>query len=230
MAKNSPQDLKNREFFSENLNRIMKEKNIRQIDLHNALGIPKSTLTGYVKGRSMPTAGNLQKLADFLHVKKSDLDPRFLHNNLDEIARHELSEFYKKLIEDGINDILTRFIMAELNDIYFNPNKQYPSNSFRDKEQFLIHFSQNSVAVKEKWLNVKEVNYYVLDRLKRNISQAFKETQVILNNNINNNNEYIIHGLDPQKIPDLSKKLTELEGEILERIQNLESSHSDASG
>ena len=69
MAKNSPQDLKNREFFSENLNRIMKEKNIRQVDLHNALGIPKSTLTGYVKGRSMPTAGNLQKLADFLHVK-----------------------------------------------------------------------------------------------------------------------------------------------------------------
>ena len=230
MAKNSPQDLKNREFFSENLNRIMKEKNIRQIDLHNALGIPKSTLTGYVKGRSMPTAGNLQKLADFLHVKKSDLDPRFLHNNLDEITRHELSEFYKKLIEDGIDDILTRFIMTELNDIYFNPNKQYPSNSFRDKEQFLIHFSQNSVAVKEKWLNVKEVNYYVLDRLKRNISQAFKETQVILNNNINNNNEYIIHGLDPQKIPDLSKKLTELEGEILERIQNLELSHSDASG
>lgn len=230
MAKNSPQDLKNREFFSENLNRIMKEKNIRQIDLHNALGIPKSTLTGYVKGRSMPTAGNLQKLADFLHVKKSDLDPRFLHNNLDEIARHELSEFYKKLIEDGIDDILTRFIMTELNDIYFNPNKQYPSNSFRDKEQFLIHFSQNSVAVKEKWLNVKEVNYYVLDRLKRNISQAFKETQVILNNNINNNNEYIIHGLDPQKIPNLSKKLTELEGEILERIQNLELSHSDASG
>lgn len=228
MAKNSPQDLKNREFFSENLNRIMKEKNIRQVDLHNALGIPKSTLTGYVKGRSMPTAGNLQKLADFLHVKKSDLDPRFLHNNLDEIARHELSEFYKKLIEDGIDDVLTRFIMTELNDIYFNPNKQYPSNSFRDKEQFLIHFSQNSVAVKEKWLNVKEVNYYVLDRLKRNISQAFKETQVILNNNINNNNEYIIHGLDPQKIPDLSKKLTELEGEILERIQNLELSHSDA--
>lgn len=228
MAKNSPQDLKNREFFSENLNRIMKEKNIRQVDLHNALGIPKSTLTGYVKGRSMPTAGNLQKLADFLHVKKSDLDPRFLHNNLDEIARHELSEFYKKLIEDGIDDILTRFIMTELNDIYFNPNKQYPSNSFRDKEQFLIHFSQNSVAVKEKWLNVKEVNYYVLDRLKRNISQAFKETQVILNNNINNNNEYIIHGLDPKKIPDLSKKLTELEGEILERIQNLELSHSDA--
>ncbi len=77
MAKNSPQDLKNREYFSNNLNRVMKEKGIRQIDLHNALEIPKSTITGYVKGRSMPTSGNLQKLADYLGVKKSDLDPRF---------------------------------------------------------------------------------------------------------------------------------------------------------
>ena len=77
MAKNSPQDVKNREYFSNNLNRVMKEKGIRQIDLHNALEIPKSTITGYVKGRSMPTSGNLQKLADYLGVKKSDLDPRF---------------------------------------------------------------------------------------------------------------------------------------------------------
>ncbi|HGR9170504.1 TPA: helix-turn-helix domain-containing protein, partial [Streptococcus pneumoniae] len=69
MAKNSPQDLKNREYFSNNLNRVMKEKGIRQIDLHNALEIPKSTITGYVKGRSMPTSGNLQKLADYLGVK-----------------------------------------------------------------------------------------------------------------------------------------------------------------
>lgn len=77
MAKNSPQDLKNREFFSNNLNKFMTEKGVRQIDLHNALDIPKSTITGYVKGRSMPTAGNLQKLADYLNVKKSDLDFRF---------------------------------------------------------------------------------------------------------------------------------------------------------
>ncbi|ESV53797.1 transcriptional regulator [Streptococcus agalactiae LMG 14747] len=77
MAKNSPQDLENREIFSANLNRLMSEKGIRQIDLHNSLDIPKSTITGYVKGRSLPTSGNVQKIADFLNVKKSDLDPRF---------------------------------------------------------------------------------------------------------------------------------------------------------
>lgn len=78
MAKNSPQDIKNRAYFSDNLNRIMKEKGVRQIDLHNNTDIPKSTITGYVKGSSLPTPGNLQKIADFLNVKKSDLDLRFI--------------------------------------------------------------------------------------------------------------------------------------------------------
>ena len=81
MSKNSPQDIKNREIFSQNLNRIMKNKGFRQIDLHNNLGIPKSTITGYVKGYSMPTLGNIQKIADYLNVKKSDLDPRFSANS-----------------------------------------------------------------------------------------------------------------------------------------------------
>lgn len=81
MSKNSPQDIKNREIFSQNLNKIMKNKGVRQIDLHNNLGIPKSTITGYVKGYSMPTLGNIQKIADYLNVKKSDLDPRFSANS-----------------------------------------------------------------------------------------------------------------------------------------------------
>ncbi|HGI0887362.1 TPA: helix-turn-helix domain-containing protein, partial [Streptococcus pyogenes] len=83
MAKNSPQDLINREIFSTNLNMLMAKKNIKQIDIHNKLGIPKSTITGYVKGRSLPTAGNVQKLADFFGVLKSDIDPRFDSNNIE---------------------------------------------------------------------------------------------------------------------------------------------------
>ena len=81
MSKNSPQDIKNRELFSHNLNYYMKAKGVRQIDLHTQLNIPKSTITGYVKGYSMPTMGNLQKLADYLGIKKSDLDPRFKFNS-----------------------------------------------------------------------------------------------------------------------------------------------------
>ncbi|MGT2626915.1 helix-turn-helix domain-containing protein [Streptococcus vicugnae] len=229
MSKNSPQDLKNREYFSNNLNNIMKEKGIRQIDLHNALDIPKSTITGYVKGRSMPTLGNLQKLSNYLGVKKSYLDPRFITNDLDEIARNELARFYKDIIAEGINEILTRFIMAELNDIYFNPKKQSPSKRFSNKEDFLVDFSQTSLAVKEKWLKVKQVNYYVMDRLKKQLENSFQEIQIILNNNIENNEEYLIHGLDKEKIPELSKELTKLEDEILNKLTKLELAYSDIS-
>ncbi|WP_033887854.1 helix-turn-helix domain-containing protein, partial [Streptococcus pyogenes] len=95
MAKNSPQDLINREIFSTNLNMLMAKKNIKQIDIHNKLGIPKSTITGYVKGRSLPTAGNVQKLADFFGVLKSDIDPRFDSNNIETNSNIILSTLQK---------------------------------------------------------------------------------------------------------------------------------------
>lgn len=91
MAKNSPQDIKNRLYFSARLNRLMKEQGKRQIDLHNDLGIPKSTLTGYVKGRSMPNTENLQKLADYFKVEVSDIDPRFFVHNPEVILKSEQS-------------------------------------------------------------------------------------------------------------------------------------------
>ncbi|MBF0709763.1 hypothetical protein IR059_00800 [Gemella sp. GL1.1] len=39
--------------------------------------MPKSTITGYTKGTSLPTAGNVQKIADYFNVAKSELDLRF---------------------------------------------------------------------------------------------------------------------------------------------------------
>ncbi|HBI2077463.1 TPA: LexA family transcriptional regulator [Enterococcus faecalis] len=47
------------------------------MDIHVATNIPKSTLTGYIKGTSTPNKGNIQKIADFFGVKKSKIDPRF---------------------------------------------------------------------------------------------------------------------------------------------------------
>ncbi|RKV82548.1 MAG: XRE family transcriptional regulator [Streptococcus sp.] len=77
MAKNSPQDLKNKEFFSRKFNELLNEHGKKQADISRDLSIPKSTLTGYVQGTSLPTAGNVQKLADYFNIKKSDLDLRF---------------------------------------------------------------------------------------------------------------------------------------------------------
>lgn len=73
----TPQEKANREKISLNLNKLIEEKNVTQVDIHNHTGIPRSTLTGYVKGTSTPNPGNIQKLADYFGVKKSMIDPRF---------------------------------------------------------------------------------------------------------------------------------------------------------
>ena len=73
----TPQEIELRKIISNNINSLLDIKNKKQIDVHNATKIPKSTLTGYVKGTSIPVAGNVQKIADFFGVKKSDIDPRY---------------------------------------------------------------------------------------------------------------------------------------------------------
>lgn len=73
----TPSELEIRKIISNNLNDFLSKTNKKQIDVHNATGIPKSTLTGYFKGTSLPNGGNVQKLADFFDVKKSEIDPRY---------------------------------------------------------------------------------------------------------------------------------------------------------
>lgn len=73
----TPQEIENRKKISNNINKLINEKNVTQVQIHNHTKIPKSTLTGYVKGTSTPNTGNIQKLADFFGVSKSAIDPRF---------------------------------------------------------------------------------------------------------------------------------------------------------
>ena len=80
-GKLTPQDKEDMKVFSTNLNSILSDRNCKQAELSRATGIPPSTLTGYVKGTSLPIPGNVQKIADFFEVPKSVLDPRFITNN-----------------------------------------------------------------------------------------------------------------------------------------------------
>ncbi|MDB1687470.1 LexA family transcriptional regulator [Enterococcus casseliflavus] len=73
----TPKEIELRKIISNNINALLKNSGRKQIDIHRSTGIPKSTLTGYVKGTSIPTLGNVQKLADFFGVSKSVIDPRF---------------------------------------------------------------------------------------------------------------------------------------------------------
>lgn len=82
----TPADKEAAKEISNNINHLLESTNTKQVELSRGTGIPPSTLTGYVKGTSLPIPGNVQKIADYFNVKKSDIDPRFsndlTHNNI----------------------------------------------------------------------------------------------------------------------------------------------------
>lgn len=83
MARNklSPLEKSAREEISSNLKKLTAKRGLTQQKLSDLTGIPPSTLSGYFAKRSTPNAGTLQKIADALKVKKSDIDSRYLQTN-----------------------------------------------------------------------------------------------------------------------------------------------------
>lgn len=73
----TPQDKEYKKVISATLNELLQLSGKKQIDITRQTGIPASTLTGYFKGTRLPSPVNVQKLADFFTVLKSDVDPRF---------------------------------------------------------------------------------------------------------------------------------------------------------
>lgn len=67
-------ELERRQIVAENIKRLVKEKGITQKELAKAIGMSQNVITEYVKFRSFPPGGVLQKMADYFGVKKSDID------------------------------------------------------------------------------------------------------------------------------------------------------------
>lgn len=61
--------------ISKNINILLSDMHVKQIELSKITNIPPSTLTGYVKGTSLPIPGNIEKIAHFFGVNKSEIDP-----------------------------------------------------------------------------------------------------------------------------------------------------------
>ena len=110
-GKLTPQDKEDMKVFSANLNSILSDRNCKQVELSRATGIPASTLTGYVKGTSLPIPGNVQKIADFFGIPKSVLDPRFAtsDSNTNEFSSNtsQIQSIYDELNPPRQNKVLT---------------------------------------------------------------------------------------------------------------------------
>lgn len=102
----TPQEIELRQKISDNIRTIMRQNNIKQIAVHDATGIPKSTINGYIKGTSIPIAGNVQKLANFLGVKKSDIDPRYDTQKCLAPHHDEMTNFSQT--HQTLNDVLVK--------------------------------------------------------------------------------------------------------------------------
>ncbi|UWM91240.1 LexA family transcriptional regulator [Streptococcus parauberis] len=77
-GKLTPQDEEYKKIISARLNQLLSENNIKQSHLADALEIPRSSFNEYIKGNTLPNPGNVQKIADYFGLMKSDIDPRFL--------------------------------------------------------------------------------------------------------------------------------------------------------
>ena len=68
---------KRMKIIAENITHFRKQRGITQKELAKEVGITASTMTDYMKLRSAPSFGVIQKLADYFGVKKSDIDTTF---------------------------------------------------------------------------------------------------------------------------------------------------------
>lgn len=68
---------KRMQIIAENITHFRKQSGITQKELAKEVGITASTMTDYMKLRSAPSFGVIQKLADYFGVKKSDIDTTF---------------------------------------------------------------------------------------------------------------------------------------------------------
>ena len=68
---------KRMQIIAENITHFRKQRGITQKELAKEVGITPSTMTDYMKLRSAPSFGVIQKLADYFGVKKSDIDTTF---------------------------------------------------------------------------------------------------------------------------------------------------------
>lgn len=77
-GKLTPQDLEDMKVISSNIQRLLTESGMNQSQLASVLNIPKSSLNEYVKGRTLPKAGNIQKSRITLACRNLILIPDFL--------------------------------------------------------------------------------------------------------------------------------------------------------
>ena len=95
-GKATPQEKEAMEFVSTKIRQLLDENNLKQSHLADKLDIPRSSFNEYVRGNALPRPGNVQKIADYFGILKSDIDPRF-KSNKEEIDNSLIAQINTKI-------------------------------------------------------------------------------------------------------------------------------------
>lgn len=59
--------------FSQNLRRLLEERNVKQIDVADAIGVSHQLMNTWVRGKAYPRPNRIQLLASYFGVRVADL-------------------------------------------------------------------------------------------------------------------------------------------------------------
>lgn len=100
-------NLGNKDIFSQNLSRYMSENNIDRKELSKTLNIAYTTLSDWINGKKYPRIDNIEILANYFNIEKSDLiEPPKKENKLT-TDQEQLITHYNNSNTQGKTIILT---------------------------------------------------------------------------------------------------------------------------
>ncbi|MDU4017932.1 MAG: XRE family transcriptional regulator [Finegoldia magna] len=119
--------LGNKEIFAKNLQRYMNENNIDRKELSEKVNIPYSTLSDWINAKKYPRIDNVEILANFFNIDKSDLiEPSFMKSH-----KLKLSEKEIKLLRER----------AKYREIAKNSEKYLAEHPIREELKPIIKFA-----------------------------------------------------------------------------------------
>jgi transcriptional regulator with XRE-family HTH domain len=104
--------------IAENILANLHQRKISQIEFAKACGIAPSSLTDYLKLRTLPSHGVIQKMADFFGIEKSDLDTSYKPQTTDLDSMIERADSYQdykldKTMRLKLRNLIQDFLKAE---------------------------------------------------------------------------------------------------------------------
>lgn len=92
-------DKKQKLLFSSNLSRLIEERNLKQAEIAEYIGVSPQTFNTWVKGIAFPRMGKVQKIVDFFNVPKSYLIEEHPDDEPTYYIKPEAAEAAKELYE-----------------------------------------------------------------------------------------------------------------------------------